>query len=151
ARALLRANWNLYDGGRARAQAKQLFARFKENEQRIAQARNDLKQEASNILAVLRTSNDKRAIFEEQVDSSARVIDLYFKQFEAGRRTLLELLDAQADYALAREQSIANLYENLSASFASLRFQNRLTFALADEWSIDPDAAIDEGFAPDAP
>lgn len=132
-RALLSARWNLYDGGAARARTGQLRARKSENEQRIIKLRNELKQEARNIISVLRTTDDKKSIFDEQVESSTRVVDLYFKQFEAGRRTLLELLDAQADLAEAREESIANRFENLSASFASMRFQNTLTPTLADQ------------------
>ncbi|MEO0397863.1 MAG: TolC family protein [Pseudomonadota bacterium] len=132
-RALLSATWNLYDGGAAFNRAKQLRARKNENDQRIVKQRNELKQEARNIVSVLRTTDDKRAIFDEQVESSTRVIDLYFKQFEAGRRTLLELLDAQADLAEAREESIANKFENLSASFASMRFQNTLTPTLSNQ------------------
>ncbi|MBI1391422.1 MAG: hypothetical protein GC152_01655 [Alphaproteobacteria bacterium] len=130
-RAMVAARWNLYDGGLASSRASQLRARKRENEQRIVKLRNELREEAFNIISVLRTTADKTAIFNEQVESSRRVVELYSKQFEAGRRTLLELLDAQADFAEARQESISNKYENLSASFASLRFQNYLTPVLA--------------------
>ncbi|MEO1014531.1 MAG: TolC family protein [Pseudomonadota bacterium] len=139
-RAILTARWNLYDGGLAASRANQLRSRERENEQRIVKLRNELREEASNIIAVLRTTADKRAIFDEQVDSSRRVVDLYSKQFEAGRRTLLELLDAQADFAEAREESIVNKYENLSASFSSLRLQNDLTPTLANQLGFDAPA-----------
>ncbi len=142
-RALLSARWNLYDGGLASSRANQLRSRERENQQRIVKLRNELREEASNIIAVLRTTEDKREIFDEQVDSSRRVVDLYSKQFEAGRRTLLELLDAQADFAEAREESIANKYENLSASFASLRLQNDLTPTLSEQLGFD--AGVEPG------
>ena len=141
-RAMVAATWNLYDGGGARARVNQLRARARENEQRLIKQRNELRQEAINILSVLRTTQDKKEIFDEQVDSSKRVVTLYSKQFEAGRRTLLELLDAQADFAAAREESIANKYENLSAAFASLRFQNILTPTLSDQLSFRYDQEI---------
>ena len=138
-RAMLTARWNLYDGGATSSRVKQLRAREKENQQRVIKLRNELRQEAANIITVLRTTNNKRQIFDEQVVSSRRVVELYSKEFEAGRRTLLELLDAQADFAEAREGSIANKYENLSASFASLRFQNNLTPILARELGFSAD------------
>ncbi|MEM9704446.1 MAG: TolC family protein [Pseudomonadota bacterium] len=136
-RAMLAATWTLYDGGAARARGKQLAAREREVEQRLLKERNLLKQDAFNIISVLRTSSDKTQILVEQVEASERVIDLYFKQFEAGRRTLLELLEAQAELAEAREENIANKFENMSASFASLRFQNVLAQQLADQLDFE--------------
>lgn len=138
ARAMITATWNAYDGGLAKTRTKQLRARERENQQRLLKARNELKQDAYNIMSVLRTSRSKTDIFISQVDASARVVELYFKQFEAGRRTLLELLDAQADLSTAQEERIANKYENLSASFASLRFQNMLSTSLVEQMKIEP-------------
>lgn len=141
-RAMVAASWSVYDGGSSSARKRQLVARRRETEQRLIKVRNELKQDAYNIMSVLRTSQNKSDIFVEQVRDSERVMDLYTKQFQAGRRTLLELLDAQADLSSAREESIATRYENLAAAFAAMRFQNLLTYSLSDQmnlWSVLPD------------
>lgn len=136
-RVMVTASWNVYDGGLASSRKDQLVARRNEVEQRMAKVRNELRQDAYNILSVLRTSQNKTSIFETQLAASMRVVELYFLQFEAGRRTLFELLDAQADLNQAREEQITNKYENLSAGFASLRLQNRLTSTISEQFSLD--------------
>ena len=136
-RAMLTATWNLYDGGLSSSRSRQIRARENENKQRLIKQRNALKEEAYNIVSVLKISDSKKAIFDEQVENSRRVVDLYSKQFQAGRRTLFELLDAQADLSKAIEESIANKYENQTASFSSLRLQNSLTVSLATQLGFD--------------
>ncbi|MCI5046969.1 MAG: TolC family protein [Aquisalinus sp.] len=136
-RVMVTATWNVYDGGLARSRKDQLVARRNEVEQQLVKVRNELRQDGYNILSVLRTSQDKTSIFETQLAASQRVVELYFLQFEAGRRTLFELLDAQADLNQAREEQITNKYENLSAGFASLRLQNRLTSTISEQFSLD--------------
>lgn len=136
ARAMVAATWTAYDGGAANARKRQLLARKREAEATLQKVRIELRQDARNIISVLTTSRDKRNIFEEQVKSSERVVELYEKQFEAGRRSLLELLDAQADLASAREENIATKYENLAAAVGSLRVQNKLIPSLAEQLNL---------------
>lgn len=136
ARAMVAATWTAYDGGAANARKRQLLARKREAEATLQKVRIELRQDARNIISVLTTSRDKRNIFEEQVESSERVVELYEKQFEAGRRSLLELLDAQADLASAREENIATKYENLAAAIGSLRVQNKLIPSLVEQLNL---------------
>lgn len=136
ARAMITANWSAYDGGNTGARRGQLIARQRETEQLLIQLRNELRQDAFNIVSVLTTTEDKRGIFTEQVESSKRVVELYAKQFDAGRRSLLDLLDAQADLARAQEESIATKYENLAAALGSIRLQNKLTETLATQFDL---------------
>lgn len=135
-RAMLTASWGVYDGGAAKARRMQVLARENETRQLLLQLRNELRQDAYNIINVLQTSRNKRDILSEQVVASQRVVELYAKQFEAGRRSLLELLDAQADLAAANQDGIKVKYENISAAVASLRIQNKLIPFLKDEYGL---------------
>ncbi|RFB05093.1 TolC family protein [Parvularcula marina] len=136
ARAMVTATWQAYDGGQSSAKRGQLNARENETRQLLLELRGELKQDAYNIISVLQTSQDKRDILREQVDASERVVELYKKQFEAGRRSLLDLLDAQSDLSVAREELIVTTFENTSASIGSLRIQNILLEYLIGEYDL---------------
>jgi hypothetical protein len=54
----------------------------------------------------------------------------YLEQFGGGKRTLLELLDVQASWYLARRNEITNQNDELRAVYAILRSLGRLTQAV---------------------
>lgn len=134
--ALVSMSWGLFDGGRAIATAGQLRARRNETEARLRLLREELREDAYNVVTVLQNTQRRRTIVERQVAAARDVTSLYRKQFEAGRRTLLDFLDAQDEVFSAINEDIASRYELQSAEFAALRFENRLTATLAEQLEL---------------
>jgi adhesin transport system outer membrane protein len=54
---------------------------------------------------------------QDYVDQSAESAKLYMAQFEAGRRTLLDLLDAQNELFEARKQFLASDYNYIYTQY----------------------------------
>jgi outer membrane protein, adhesin transport system len=93
ARVVLR--WNLYDGGIKDNNVM-------EQKQRVNEERMQLQQVYRDVEEVVRRSWDRRGrqseltrILTAQLSESQRTVDAYTGQFKVGRRSLLDVLDAQ--------------------------------------------------------
>ncbi|PFX11164.1 Outer membrane efflux protein BepC [Stylophora pistillata] len=100
--ALVVARWNLFNSGADLARKKELV-------ERLASARYDLervKRVAEKEVRVSwgeKRSSEKQANnLREAVASKEKVVAVYNEQFDLGTRSLLDLLDAQNEYFLAK-------------------------------------------------
>ena len=129
-RALLRLSWDFPTGGekfarRDRASnlrlaaAERMHERQRETEQRVRISYSDVQKSTERLVPL-----------KDRVAASDAVVDAYQKQFEAGRRTLLDTLDAENERFLAKVAYNDGEYENLRAHYRLFSAAGRLREAL---------------------
>lgn len=118
AQALVRFRYKLYGGGINRA-------RKREAEIRAAEARNDVEITKRTIardvrLAYGQTTTAKRrvALMRSKANRASRILPDYLAQFDAGRRSLLDVLDIQNDIFVNRSAASS---EEFTAKFNRYR------------------------------
>ena len=116
----------LYDGGERVAKTNQLIARVGEVKYRYRQTLDQLEQDIEDSARILRTANEKRASIAERIAASTSVVNLYQQQFEAGTRTIFELLDAQRELFAAKGEQITSRFEVMRASYSAAMLNGNL-------------------------
>lgn len=114
------AQWNLYNGGADEAN------RYKElnNIHKEIRLKNSLKRQTIEGLELSWSANEMvKAQLNEQIkyrDFTERTLKAYEEEFELGRRTLLDLLDAQDELNNIRIQVLYSHYDQLFAKYRLL-------------------------------
>ncbi|MES2907339.1 MAG: TolC family protein, partial [Pseudomonadota bacterium] len=73
----------------------------------------------------------KMSVLQQSVSTGEKVNNLYIEQFKGGKRTLFELLDAQAVLYAAKRDYLSSQYEDIRARLILLRSLGRLAKTLA--------------------
>jgi adhesin transport system outer membrane protein len=110
-------NWNLYSGGRS--SSKQAQAKYDEEVARMNSNRiyREVRANVDSSWDAFVTLRETLVHLQDYVDQSAESARLYMAQFEAGRRTLLDLLDAQNELFEARKQFLASDYNYIYTQY----------------------------------
>ena len=116
----LQANWNIFDGGAARAQYRQAKQRAQENSFRFATTRDTLRFEVEESFYELRQSSRNIQTTSREVLSSRESLRLARLRFQAGVSTQREVVDNQRDLTQA-EVRYAQALAQYNSSLASLR------------------------------
>lgn len=145
--------WNLYNGGLDRENIKKAIAQYRESEELYNRLERDV------VQSVLISRNDIRNIERQLPDLATHVkaADItrsaYMKQFEAGRRSLFDLLDSENEYFQAQMSStnarfnLTNMKAEYLAATGELieRFQIQLpSLPALSETKIDMDRVFEE-------
>ena len=72
------------------------------------------------------SSADRTKDYAEQVFADEKVVSVYLDQFTIGRRTLLDVLDAQNELFISRSNNLDAFYAEKFAVFRVLALQGRL-------------------------
>ncbi len=140
----LTLNYDLDTGGQRRAAIKAASARVEE----LQGTREALVREISRALEFVRADRTAGVARERAARAAAKAnadtVSASREQFTIGRRSLLELLDAQRDYVSAEERAILAEQSNFLTNYAALG----LTGDILDVFGISTAALIqsdDEG------
>ena len=116
----LSATWNIFDGGRARAEYRRNKQRAQENAFNFAAERDRIRNEVEDSYYDLRTANQDIYTTSREVLSSRESLRLARLRFQAGVTTQREVVDTQRDLTQAqvRYADAILLYNN---SIAQLR------------------------------
>ena len=116
-RVLLEMNWNLYSGGRSNSKQKQ--ARYQEEAARMRSNRiyREVQANVDSSWDAYMTLKQTLEHLQDYVNQSAESAKLYMAQFKAGRRTLLDLLDAQNELFEARKQYLGADYQYVYSQY----------------------------------
>ena len=91
-------NWNIFSGGINRAQRRESAERLTETELRLDGLRRTIDEAAERAYSDV-LSNDVRLVaLRRQVNAARAVRASYSSEYEAGLRTVIDLLDAEASY-----------------------------------------------------
>lgn len=125
-RVTLSISGQLYDGGEREAKNNQLLGQIDEVKYRYRQALDQLEQDLEDSMRILQTANEKRTSIAERIRASQAVVKLYQQQFEAGTRTIFELLDAQKELFAAKGEQITSKFEVLRATYQAIKLNGSL-------------------------
>jgi outer membrane protein TolC len=127
--AMLGINYKFYDGGLASAQIEQVRARMLQDEMRMRDAYETIENDLRQNYFTMRVAREKAASLAEGVDLNAKARVLYREQFRGGKRSLLELLEVQQAYYLARRTQVTNQFDERRAGYIILRSLGRFAVA----------------------
>jgi adhesin transport system outer membrane protein len=102
AQALVVLRYNLFRGGSDVAREREAFARLDEAQAVLRQARVEAEQEARLSYNALLTASARGETLRAQSQANAATRAAYADEFNLGRRSLLDLLDAENELYLAR-------------------------------------------------
>jgi outer membrane protein TolC len=137
----LTLNYDLDTGGQRRAAIKVAQARVEE----LSAAREALVREISRALEFVRADRTAGVARVKAARAAAKAnadtVSASREQFTVGRRSLLELLDAQRDYVSAQERAILAVQANFLTNYAALG----LTGDILDVFAITPEEVASVG------
>lgn len=119
--AMVRMNWNLYNGGSDDAAKSAALARKFQTEMERNELLRRITNEAKATWSDYEASLEEEKALEENVAFSRETKKLYYDQFSVGQRSLLDLLDAENEYfqslglyVTATVNRVANAYKLLA-------------------------------------
>jgi adhesin transport system outer membrane protein len=119
-RALLKVSWNLYRGGADIARRQEAIANLSAAQHDEAAARRAIRERVLRAFALLNSNIRQLRAMKSRVVAAGRVLRAYIAQFDLGRRTLLDRLDAQRELFLARAEQTDTQYTVLLSHYILL-------------------------------
>jgi outer membrane protein, adhesin transport system len=151
ARAVMR--WNIFDGGINRAKVQEMVRRASQSRYRLYELQRDAEADVRTAWTTMNSQSDIVGKVERQSQVSDDLLLSYRSQFNVGRRSLLDVLDAQNTRYNTQVRLETSRFSQLFAQYQTLAATNSLLDAL----SIAPGAGAgaDErtrfDFGPPAP
>lgn len=99
---LLVGRYNMFKGGRDIARVSKAIEQKHQALEKEAEVRRQLEQQTKLDFSAFEVARDSAPIFEEKVGAATEVLSAYSQQFDLGRRSLLDLLDAEDDLYSAK-------------------------------------------------
>lgn len=116
--ALVVMRWNLFRGGADQAQERAFTERRFAALDAAADTRRQVEERVAVALHAKATSEERLAYLEQHAKLSTEALDSYQLQFEIGRRSLLDVLNAESELFTARSNLVIGRYEDLFNQFA---------------------------------
>ncbi|MBV6656357.1 MAG: TolC family protein [Devosiaceae bacterium] len=129
-RGMVVFSYQLFDAGNNEGEQRQVEARIRQERARYTDRRDQVEADVRQAYRAIASSRRKLSDLREGLASSREVQALYTEQFQAGERTIFELLDAQNALYSAERELIVSQYSELEAAYAVLRATGRLTGTL---------------------
>jgi adhesin transport system outer membrane protein len=138
ARAFMR--WTIFDGGRNQAKYQEMVRRASESRFRLSQVTREAEEDIRTAWNAIRSQARIGQELATQSQVSDQLLLSYRAQFNVGRRSLLDVLDAQnARYGVQTRAETAR-FSQLFAQFQALAATNRFLTAVG----IEPGAGAGE-------
>jgi len=114
---MLVGRWNVFRGGSDRAAEQAAVARKLAAEENIADIRRVIAENVAIALKARATTDARIGHLQAHVAASERTVEAYMQQFDLGRRTLLDTLNAENELFNARSNLVGGLYDDLLNQF----------------------------------
>jgi adhesin transport system outer membrane protein len=128
--AMLRLRWNLFNGMRDNARKKETAYQINEAQEIRNNAYRQVIESVRLSWASYQAAIDRLDFLQSRVDSARRTTEAYSKQWNIGQRTLLDVLDSEAELINAREELYEAQTEKQVAQYRILDGLGRLVPAL---------------------
>ncbi len=115
--AMFVLRWNLFRGGSDSAQERALAERRYAAIDTAAGTRRDVEEKVEVALYAKATNEERLAYLQEHAALSAEVLESYLQQLELGRRTLLDVLNAENETFSARSNLVAGRYDAMFSQY----------------------------------
>ncbi len=143
ARIMLTMSYDLYNGGRTNAQTEASKWRYQEataiRDNTVRQVSEGTKL-AWNAFTFI---SEQKNFYQQNVDFAATAQKGYDKQFELGRRSLLDVLDSKIELFVARRNYLNAAFDQRKASYRLINATGKLVEALRvdtpEAWRLEED------------
>ncbi|KLV05528.1 agglutination protein [Photobacterium aquae] len=132
-KAMLKVEYNLYNGGTDLAESRQAAYQLSESKDVRDRAYRLLEESTRLAWSGMELAIDQTQYLQEHVDASARTVIAYQKQFQIGQRTLLDVLNTENELFEARKAYLQSHYAGILAKYRVLN----ATGKLLDEMRVD--------------
>ncbi len=88
-------SWNLFNGHIDQARRREKGERLAEAESRLDRLRRDVDEGIMRAWSDIKTNDERVAVLDRQLEAGNRLTVAYRQEFEGGRRSMLDLLEAQ--------------------------------------------------------
>lgn len=129
-RGMVVFSYNLFDSGNAQGEQREVEARIRQARARYTDSRDQVEADIRQAYRAISSARRKLDDLRSGLRSSREVQSLYTEQFQAGERTIFELLDAQNALYSAERELIVSQFSELEAAYSILRATGRLTSTL---------------------
>jgi len=140
--ALLRLRYNLFKGYRDEAREQETIFLIGE----ARDIRNDTQRQVIESIRLswmaYQAVLQKIQLLEQRVTATVATAEAYNKQFNLGKRTLLDVLDTEAEVTDARRSLISAQYDGLYAHYRILNGMGVLVSSIGS--TLPPEAIVDE-------
>ena len=99
-------SWNLFNGHIDQARRREKAERLAEVESRLDKLRRDVDEAVMRAWSDIKTNDERKVLLDRQIDAGRKLNVAYRQEFEGGRRSMLDLLEAQNVYFNARVQGV---------------------------------------------
>jgi adhesin transport system outer membrane protein len=123
--------WNIFDGGITRANYQEMVRRSSEARYKLYDITRQAEEEVRTAWTTMRTQNNLVTAITTQSKVSDDLLLSYRSQFNVGRRSLLDVLDAQNTRYNAQVRLETARFSEIFAKYQLLATTNRLLTTLA--------------------
>lgn len=134
-RGMVVFSYNLFDSGDSAGEQSQAEARIRQARARYTNNRDQVEADIRQAYRAIASARRKLDDLRSGLQSSRQVQALYTEQFQAGERTIFELLDAQNALFSAERDLIVSQFSELEAAYSVLRSTGRLTSTILNQAS----------------
>lgn len=124
--AMVRANWNLYDGGADVAAVQASSARVRQNRQELQSLLDNLNEETRSTWARYLSAREQSVFYDKAVMYNTKSRDTYMQQFLVGQRSLLDVLDAENELYSSQIQQITAQSNEFGSAYRLLALEGNL-------------------------
>lgn len=128
--AMLVMRWNLFRGGGDQAQEKAFAERHVAARDAAIDVRRQVEENVAVALNAKATSEERLVFLEQHVRSSIEALESYQAQLDLGRRSLLDVLNAESELFTARSNLVAGRYEDILNRYAIEAAKGSLVMSL---------------------
>ncbi|GAD03535.1 TolC family outer membrane protein [Agarivorans albus] len=134
ARIMLTMSYDIFSGGRTIANTEAAAWRSEQARNTRIRAQREVVEGTTLAWHAYELLAQQKQLLQVNVDAAKAAELGYIEQFNVGRRSLLDVLDAKVEVFLARKNYIETDYEHTLAAYRILNAMGRLTYALRVEY-----------------
>jgi outer membrane protein, adhesin transport system len=141
---MLVVSYNLYNGNTDRAISQKKVSEMHMKDQDFHQIKRDVIEKIQLSWNAFRITSKQAVFIRWYVQSSKDKLNSYYKEFNVGRRSLIDLLGASDDYNNARRKMINTKYDLMFARYRLLEAMGELTNTLDIDIKANVGLSLDE-------
>lgn len=112
--------WNPFDGGAGKAGAQAAAEQLNAAKDNVDSVRRDLSNDVTRFWSQIETRRGRISAWDDLAKQNSKVRDVYWQQFKIGRRTMLDLLNAENELFQTRSSAETDRMDLLQSQYRLL-------------------------------
>jgi len=126
-RARLFMSWNLFEGGKHQAASQRETLFLQESKKTLNKITDEVVAQVTNSYSTYQTFKKRVDMLEEYVVDNENILNVYIEEFDAGTRTFIDILNAEAELYNSKTSLIGKEFEMYKSYYALLTSLSMLT------------------------